>query len=172
MNHEYIRWKKLFLFCLGIAIASAFCMKWMENDLWVENERFTIIGLEIYYTKEKVIAIFSSINDHVKTILRYHLTFDFAFMAGVYPGIAALCMMARAKRKSAILKRTLFIAALLQLIAWACDVAENYFLFKWLIQKQIGEEFLFYHIIVFFKWFIALTGAFISIPLLLFRRRV
>jgi hypothetical protein len=141
MTTDYNRWKKLFLFGLGLAIASAFCMKWMENDLWIGNEKFTIIGLEIFYPKEKVSAIFWALDDHVKTILRYHLTFDFAFMAGVYPAIASLCMMARLKRSSHLLRKFLIVLAFLQLIAWACDVIENYFLFEWIKQPQIENEF-------------------------------
>ena len=85
MNTEYNRWKKLFIFCLGLAMASAFCMKWMESDFWVGDEKFDILGLELFYPAKKVAAILSGIDPHVKTILGYHLSFDFAFMAGVYP---------------------------------------------------------------------------------------
>jgi hypothetical protein len=33
MSTNYQNWLKLFLFCLGLFIASAFCMKWMESGL-------------------------------------------------------------------------------------------------------------------------------------------
>ena len=54
MNLSYYRWKRLFLFGLGLFIGTAFCMKWMEDDLLVNNEKFTILGLELFYTKEKL----------------------------------------------------------------------------------------------------------------------
>ena len=169
MNLNYQRWKKLFLFGLGLVVSSSFCMKWMENSFWLQNEKFSILGLELFYPKEKIMTILSGIDGHVKAILRYHLTFDFAFMAGVYPGIAALCMMAREKVMSGLLKRILFIFAALQLLAWGCDVAENSFLFKWIRQPKIGNEFLLYHIIVWTKWILAVVAALLAIPMALRR---
>lgn len=172
MNLNYQRWKKLFLFSLGLTVSASFCMKWMENSFWLQNEKFTILGLELFYPKEKMIAILSGIDEHVKTILRYHLSFDFAFMAGVYPGITALCMMAREKVKKNSFKKILFLFAFIQLAAWGCDIAENSFLFKWIKQPVIGNEFSAYHVIVWTKWIIALSGAFLAIPLNLIRRKV
>jgi hypothetical protein len=32
-------------------------MKWMENDLFTNGEKFSILGLELFYPKEKVIGI-------------------------------------------------------------------------------------------------------------------
>lgn len=171
MNLNYQRWKKLFLFSLGLAVSASFCMKWMENSFWLQDEKFSILGLELFYAKGKIISILSGIDVHVKAILKYHLTFDFAFMAGVYPGIAALCMIAREKVKSGLLKKILFIFAALQLLAWSCDVAENSFLFKWIRQPKIGNEFLLYHIIVWTKWILAVVAALLAIPLALRRSK-
>ena len=171
MNTEYNRWKKLFLFCLGLAMASAFCMKWMESDFWVGDEKFTILGLELFYPAKKVAVILSGIDPHVKTILSYHLSFDFAFMAGVYPGITALCMMARYKKNSSAIKNILLIVAFLQIIAWGCDIIENCFLLKWIHTPEIGTEFTFYHLVVITKWGLALFGTLLAIPLLLFSKR-
>jgi hypothetical protein len=142
-------------------------MKWMENDLLLNGELFTVIGLEVAYSKEKIISILSGIDGHVKTILGYHLCFDFIFMTGVYPGIAALCMMAREKRKNEGLKKILLVAAMLQLIAWGCDIAENLYLLRWLNDPVIGNEFLLYHIVVYVKWGLALAAVFIAIPLVI-----
>ena len=169
-NLAYNRWKKLFLFGFGLAIASAFCMKWMESDLWLADEKFTILGLELFYPAKKVAVILSGIDPQVRTILRYHLVFDFAFMAGVYPGITALCMMASVNKIAVITKRILFIAAFLQLLAWGCDIVENYFLLKWINKPEITNEFTLYHIAVITKWSIALTGIFIAVPILIFRK--
>ena len=165
MTTIYNLWRSLFLFCFGLFAATAFCMKWMEGDFLQNGQKFTIIGLEISYPKEKVAAILAGLDGHVKTILRYHLSFDFAFMAGVYPGIAALCMMAREKSGSSLLRKILFFLAALQTIAWGCDIAENSYLFTWIRNPVIGNEFGLYHIVVYAKWFIALVAAFIAIPL-------
>ena len=58
---NYKHWKTLFLVCLGITVGSAFCMKWMESDFLHNGKLFTIIGLEITYSKEKIIEIFSGV---------------------------------------------------------------------------------------------------------------
>jgi len=166
MKNALYRWQRLFLFCLGLFIAGAFAMKWMENDLLFSNEKISIFGLELFYPKEKIVEIFSGISDKVKTILSYHLSFDFIFMAGCYPGIASLCMIASAKVASKNLKRILFILAFMQIFGWTFDVIENYYLLKWLKNPVIGDEFNFYHIVVYSKWIIALTGALLAIVIL------
>jgi hypothetical protein len=172
MNVNNNHWRKLFLFGLGLAAGSAFCMKWMESDLWVNDEKFTIVGLELFYTKEKVMMILRSIDPRVKTILGYHLHFDFAFMAGVYPGIAALCMMARQKLMTVSLKKILFALAILQSAAWVGDIGENLYMLKWKDHPDIGREFSFYHFIVAAKWIIALTGVLFSAAMLLSRKKI
>jgi len=166
MKNDLYRWQRLFLFCLGLFIAGAFAMKWMENDLFFNNEKISIFGLELFYPKEKIVEIFSGISDKVKTILSYHLSFDFIFMAGCYPGIACLCMIASAKVAGKNLKRILFILAFMQIFGWTFDVIENYYLLKWLKNPVIGDEFNFYHIVVYSKWIIALTGALLAIVIL------
>jgi hypothetical protein len=171
MNLKYKRWQKLFFWCLGIFIASAFCMKWMEPDLVSGGRSFTVIGLEITYTKQELAAILGGLDDTVKAILRYHLSFDFMFMAGVYPGIAALCMMGREKAASKTLKKILGALAVLQLLAWGCDIFENVCLLTWIKDPIIGNEFGYYHVIVWTKWILALTGALVSIPVCLKRKK-
>jgi len=166
MKNDLYRWQRLFLFCLGLFIAGAFAMKWMENDLLFNNEKISIFGLELFYPKEKIVGIFSGINDKVKTILSYHLSFDFIFMAGCYPGIASLCMIASVKAAGKNLKRILFIFAFMQIFGWTFDVVENYYLLKWLKNPVIGDEFGFYHVVVYSKWIIALTGALLAIVIL------
>jgi hypothetical protein len=138
-------------------------MKWMESDLNVNNEKFTILGLELFYSKQKITGILASIDERVKTILRYHLFFDFAFMTGVYPGIASLCMMARKRVKSDLLKKVLYVFAALQLLAWIADILENLWLLKWMEQPSIGNEFTWYHVVVVVKWVIALSGVAIAL---------
>lgn len=170
MKVSYNRWKTHFLFGLGLSLGTAFCMKWMETDLLTEHGKFTILGLELFYSKEKVETIISSIDGQVKTILQYHLYFDFAFMAGVYPCIAALCMMSRKKLATSLIKKILSASALLQLVSWIADIAENYYLLQWIKKPVIGSEFMWYHVIVVAKWIIALAGASVSILVLLFTK--
>ena len=141
-------------------------MKWMENDLFFNNEKISIFGLELFYPKEKIVEIFSGVSDKVKTILNYHLSFDFIFMAGCYPGIACLCMISSLKVNSKNLKRILFILAFLQIFGWTFDVIENYYLLKWLKNPAIGDEFGFYHVVVYSKWAIALIAILIALSVL------
>ena len=157
-------WRQLFWFCFGLFAGTAFCMKWMEGDLWQGGEKFTIIGLEASYSKEKLARILSGLDEPVKRILRYHLSFDFAFMAGVYPGIAALCMMARAKIKMPGMRKFLLALAFGQTIAWGCDIIENGFLFQWIKEPLVTHhDFKMYHLAVYIKWAIALIGALLGI---------
>ena len=166
MKDNLTKWKRLFIFCLGLYLASAFAMKWMESDLVYDGEKISIFGLELFYPKEKIITILSSIDNKVKTILSYHLSFDFIFMAGVYPGIASICMMAAEKINRISLKMILFILAFLQLFGWVFDITENYYLLKWLKQPVIDDEFGFYHVVVYSKWGIALMGALFGLGML------
>ena len=171
MNLSFRHWKSIFLFAAGLFIGAAFCMKWMEDDLQVNGEKFTILGLELFYSKEKVASILKNLDSPVQTILRYHLFFDFAFMAGVYPGITSLCMMAREKLVSPFLKRILFVVAWFQLLAWGFDIIENYYLLSWVQEPQPGNEFALYHFLVGAKWIIALTGVLLSAPFVLRRKK-
>lgn len=163
-----MKWNRLFLFCLGLFTASAFAMKWMETDLVYNYEPISIFGLELFYPAAKIENIFSGIDERVKTILGYHLSFDFIFMAGCFPGIACLCMMAAEKVGNRNIKRLLFCLAFLQLVAWVFDIIENYYLLKWLNHPVIGDEFVFYHSVVYTKWSIALVAALISCGILIF----
>jgi hypothetical protein len=158
-------WKIVFLFGLGLAAGTAFCMKWMEADFVTEQGKFTILGLELFYSKEKVESILSSLDGRVKTILQYHLYFDFAFMAGIYLAIASLGMMGKEKFINPGIKKIVLILAFFQLIAWIADIVENYYLLGWIAKPFIEGEFGWYHFIVWIKWIIALLGVLVFIPL-------
>jgi hypothetical protein len=166
MKSAFSKWQRLFLFCAGLAIGSSFAMKWIEPDLVYGGEAISIFGLELFYPKERIISIFSGIEPGVKAILSYHLHFDYVFMAGCFPGIACLCMMAVEKVDRKNIKLLLFILAFAQLLAWVFDLTENYYLLKWLKNPVIGDEFGFYHVVVYSKWIIALSGALIAITIL------
>jgi len=162
-----MKWNRYFLFFIGLFIASSFCMKWIENDLLFNQDKISIFGLELFYSSGKIVTIFSGIDEKIKTILGYHLSFDFVFMAGVYPGIACICMMAAKKINNRNFQRVLYAFAFLQLFAWAFDIIENYYLLRWLHNPVIGSEFGFYHFVVYSKWIIALTGALTGLSTLL-----
>ena len=133
-------------------------MKWMEGDFRGPGGTFTIIGLEISYPAEKIRGILSGLDERVRTILGYHLVFDFAFMAGVYTGIASLCMMAREKMRGSRVASLLLVMALAQVLAWACDIYENTCLLSWLKDPAAAENIGFYHTVVWTKWALALGG--------------
>lgn len=158
-------WKIVFLFGLGMAVGTAFCMKWMEADFVTKQGKFSILGLELFYSKEKVESILFSLDDRVKTILRYHLYFDFAFMAGIYSAIASLGMMGKEKLVGFRLRKIIVILASFQLVALLADIAENYYLLGWIAKPVIGSEFGLYHFIVWIKWIIALAGVLVFVPL-------
>lgn len=171
MKNHQVKWKSLFFFCAGLAAGSAFCMKWMESDLWADNARFTIMGLEIFYPREKVTALMQSMDDTTRRVLDYHLHFDFAFMAGIFPAIASLCMIAAAKLPGMHLKKVLIILAAMQSIAWGLDIIENIHLIRWNSGKPVGNEFVLFHYVVILKWLIALFGVLTAIVVILLNRK-
>jgi hypothetical protein len=171
MRAAYQRWLKLFLFSSGIAIASCFIMQWLAGDFWMGEEKFSILGLELFYSKKQVIDVLTHIKQPAKIALNYQLIFDFAFMAGVYPAIASLCMMVREKTRGNPTRNFLFALAMLQPIAWAFDVTENIYLLDWMDKPEIGDEFSMYHNIVAAKWIIALVGFLSAMIFLAYRRR-
>ena len=168
---SYKGWRNCFLFCLGLFIVTAFWMKWWETRFYSQGELFTIIGLEISYTAERVMDIIYHLDPAIQMLLKAHLYLDYVFMAGAYGGIASLCMMARFKAKKALLRNSLLVLACLQLVAWGCDIRENGFLLYWLSEKpDIRSSFTLYHMYVIIKWSLALTGVLLSIPVLLWKR--
>jgi hypothetical protein len=159
-------WKTVLFYGLGLASGAAFCMKWMEADFVTAQGKFTILGLELFYSKEKIESILYSLDDRVKTILQYHLYFDYAFMAGIYPTIVSLGMMVKEKFANFRSKKGVAIMASLQLVAWIADLIENYYLLKWIVKPMIGDEFGWFHFIVSIKWIIALAGVIAFVPVL------
>jgi hypothetical protein len=165
------RWRGLFLFCAGLTIAATFIMEWLADDFWLNDKKFSIIGLELFYSKKEVINVLTQIKEPAAIALNYQLIFDFVFMAGVYPCIASLCMMARERVTNNLVQTSLFALAMLQPVAWAFDIIENSYLLGWLSKPEIGDEFSIYHNIVAMKWVIALLGFVLSAPILLLNVR-
>ena len=166
------RWKSLFLFTIGLAIGTAFCLKWMEADLIVNGDKFTILGLELFYDKTKMESILTGIDDRVQTVLSYHLYFDFAFMAGIFPSIAAMCMMVSYRTSNPVGKKVLYLLAALQILAWAFDIIENIHLLKWIGSPVITQGGLtLFHIIVSLKWIISLTGVIVVVVFFFLKKK-
>ena len=169
MQSLYARWRSLFLFCFGIAVATMFIMEWLAGDFWVNDQKFSILGLELFYSKRHVLDVLTQIKQPARIALNYQLVFDFVFMTGIYPAIASLCMMVREKINRKSIQNVLFALAMLQPVAWAFDIVKNSYLLNWLEKPEIGDEFSIYHNIVAAKWLIALIGVFISIITWLFK---
>jgi hypothetical protein len=166
------RWKVLLFTCLGLAVGAAFCMKWMEGDLQVGGQKFTIIGLELFYDVKEMTRILSGINETVRIVLSYHLYFDFAFMAGIFPFIASLCMLASHRTNNRRIRNALVILGSCQLVAWGLDIFENSRLLLWMKEPSITEnELRIFHLAVAAKWIISVTGIILASGVLLLRKK-
>jgi len=171
MQSLYARWRSLFLVCFGITIATMFIMEWLAGDFWLNDQKFSILGLELFYSKRHALDVLTQIKQPARIALNYQLVFDFVFMTGIYPAIASLCMMARENLRNVVWRNILFALAMLQPVAWAFDISENIFLLSWVEKPVIGDEFSTYHTIVAAKWLIALTGALTAMTMLLLGSR-
>ncbi len=172
MIFNYKGWRNSFLFCLGLFLGTAFCMKWLETRFYYQGELFTIIGLEITYGADRLKELLQHTAPAMQTLLRGHFYFDFVFMAGAYGGIASLLMMARYRVKGKRLRTLLWVLATAQLLAWVCDIRENVYLLQWMAPEQdIGKAFFMFHVVVMIKWLIAISGLLVSVPVLLWKRK-
>jgi len=169
MNEK--RLSRGFLFFLGITLGSAICMKWMEGQFLYEGKIFTILGLELQYPAEQMSTLLSGIEEPVKSLLRFHLRFDFVFMAGVYPGIAILCLWAAVRTPNPRYRKILQGFAMLQALAWYSDIRENLFLFQWIKDPGTITDLTGYHRVVWIKWILAISGLFIALPGLFLARK-
>jgi len=174
MTANVFNWKKMFWFCLGLALASGFCMKWIEDGFISNGKLFSIFCLELYLDKQGLAELFAGMKDNAKTILDYHLHFDFFFMAGVFPGTAAICMLTRERieKKKKMIRSVLFTIAALQLAAWGFDIYENLHLIKWMKNPATIDNVGFYHLLVRLKFIIIISGvAMAAIAFIFFRTR-
>ena len=170
MTANVVNWKKLFWFCFGLTLASAFCMKWIEGDFISNGKLFSIMDLELRLDKDGLTKLFAGMDDKARTILDYHLHFDFFFMAGVFPGTAAICMVTREKIEKKIIRAILFTIACLQLAAWSFDIYENTRLIKWMNDTATIDNIDLYHLLVRLKFTIAISGIIISAATFIFLR--
>jgi hypothetical protein len=171
MNANVFSLKKLFFFCLGLFIASAFCMKWIESEFISNGKPFSIMDLELYLGKEDLIKLLKSFDDKTATVVSYHLHFDFAFMAGVFPGIAILCILVREKVDNNLIRSLLFIFALLQFVAWGFDIYENVHLLDWLGHQSPIMDIELFHLLVRLKFIFSFGGVLMALIGFLFFRK-
>ena len=140
-------------------------MQWLATDFWLDDRKFSILGLELFYSKKEVIKVLTQIKQPARIALNYQLIFDFAFMTGIYPAIASACMLVRENMMSPGYRNLLFALAMVQPVAWAFDITENIFLLGWMDKPEIGDDFAMYHNIVAAKWLIALASVLCAIVL-------
>lgn len=171
MSANDFSWKKLFFLCLGLTLASMFCMKWIEPEFISDGKLFTIIDLELNLDRRALINLLSSLDDKTKTIVGYHLHFDFAFMAGVFPGLACICMMMRNKCRNNIMGSLLWLFALLQFVAWSFDIYENVHLIKWLNEPASVDGLDLFHLLVRLKFIFAFGALVMALVTFLFFRK-
>jgi len=163
MHDALRRWRGLFLFCLGLFAASLFVMQWLEADFWSGDERFSIVGLQLFYSKRDVLAVLTEMKQPTRIALNYDLVVRFVFMTGFYPAIACACMMTRETARRTATKNILFALAMLQPVAWVFDIAANFLVMGWIDKPEIGNEFRTCHNLVVVKWSIALAGIFVPL---------
>ena len=171
MSANVFNLKKLFFLCLGLFFASAFCMKWIESDFISNGKPFGIMDLELYLGKEDLTKLLAGLDDKAATVVSYHLHFDFAFMAGVFPGIAILCTLVREKVSNKFVSTLLLIFALLQFVAWSFDIYENLRLIKWLRNPSTVDDIELYHLLVRLKFIFSFGGVLMVLVAFLFFRK-
>ena len=171
MSANVFSWKKLFFFCLGLFVASMFCMKWIESEFISSGKIFTIIDLELKLGKQELSTLLAGLDDKTRTIVSYHLHFDFLFMAGVFPGLVSICMMTRERTANKLVQSLLILFAFLQIFAWGFDVYENLHLIKWLKYPSTVEGIDFFHLLVQLKFLFAFGALLVSLIAFLFFRK-
>jgi hypothetical protein len=172
MTANVFNWKKLLWFCLGLLLASLFCMKWTEADFISNGKLFTIIDLELNLNRPALINLLSGLDDKTKTIVSYHLHFDFVFMAGVFPGLVSICMMVKQVCSNPFFRSLLSLFALLQFVAWGFDIYENLHLISWLNNPGSVDSLLLFHLLVKLKFIFAFgAGVIALIAFIYFRKK-
>jgi len=143
----------------------------MESEFISNGKLFTIIDLELNLDRRALINLLSSLDDKTKTIVGYHLHFDFLFMAGVFPGLACLCMMAREITGNKLVQSLLLLFGFLQFFAWGFDIYENLNLIKWLNAPATVDGIDLFHLLVRLKFLFAFVALLVSLVTFLFFRK-
>ena len=80
-------------------------------------------------------------------------------------------MMAGDRISSPGWRKILLVLAALQTLAWTCDVLENRYLLNWVNGERVPADLSGYHLVVYLKWGLALTGLLVALLLLLRRKK-
>ncbi len=102
------------------------------------------------------------------------LSFDYIFMACIYPFIFCLCMLSvenlkaimPAKRQR-LLAKILTILAMLQLLAWLMDYCENARLEKWIGLGRV-DNFMLFKLMVVLKFIIGGAGFILGLSVFIY----
>jgi hypothetical protein len=127
-----------FVFLFGGMLAVTFFMMIMGNQFFTKDpirRNFSIMELEIPATGQELVNIIKGIFDlpveeanRAMRAVRGQLWLDFLFMPLAYGSIAIVCLRVAQKMPLEWLKGIFLVFALLQIIAWICDIVENIYL--------------------------------------------
>jgi hypothetical protein len=129
------------------------------------------MDLELYLNKADLGKLLTGLGDKTRTIVGYHLHFDFLFMAGVFPGLACICMMVRERTGNKLMQSLLLLFATLQFFAWGFDIYENLHLIKWLNDPASVDGVDFYHLLVRLKFIFAIGALLAALAAIIFFRK-
>jgi hypothetical protein len=115
-------------------------MSWQSIHFYTKDvvlRKFSIMELEIPSTPKELVNLIKGLyklpdDQFKKTIsaLKWQLYIDFLFMPFAYGSILLLCMQVSHKMNLSFGVNIFMIFAVLQLVAWLCDIIENIYLLR------------------------------------------
>ena len=174
--------KTLFALLLLITVAATGLMSRIARDFKLQDGgKFSIMHLELPQSKEGINLLMAAFAPGTQKAVLNQLNADYIFMAGCYPGIVVLCLIAirritnlNALQKDLDKKQTgkewkklLLALAILQLFAWGLDVWENAQLESWLQAGAADDNIGFFKARTYLKFGIGFAGFFTAAFLLL-----
>jgi hypothetical protein len=174
--------KPLFALLLIIFLAATAWMSRIARDFKLkDNSNFSIMDLELPASAGAVQEKMADFLPGTRQAVLKQLNADYVFMAGCYPGILVLCLIAlrriatinslqkdlQQKITGGGWKKLLAVLAILQLFAWGLDVWENAQIEQWLNTNMVNNNIAFFKARVYAKFAFALAGFFTAAGLLL-----
>lgn len=173
--------KTLFALVLFITLAANAWMAFVGRDFKLsDGSRFSIMNMELPQSGDSLQAMMANLAPGTKEAVLKQLNIDYIFMAGCYPAIAILCLIAIRRiaqinilqkdlnktQTGALWKNLLMALAIMQLAAWGLDVWENAQTEHWLHASRIDGNIIFFKARVYTKFGLAFAG-FLTSALLL-----
>ncbi|MBX3253228.1 MAG: hypothetical protein KF862_03720 [Chitinophagaceae bacterium] len=183
MISEYLHTWHVFVWSFGaMLLVTFFMMRQAKNFITLDPipRSFSIMELEIPATGQELVNIIKGIfklpgNDGRAAVkaVKNQLYLDFLFMPLAYGSIALVCLRVANKVSQEWLKYIFIFLAVLQLVAWLCDIVENIYLLKKMGEgdavslpaKQVHKAYI---IMVSSKWAIALTATTLAVSAIIF----